>query len=313
MGSSSSLTGGMSVGSKVMLLLCLQGMFLPTALADAPVDGAGPSSLQTLPGSPLLGPELSVTLSPSMRVSHVTSSQNGAVVFGGNVTVERLTTMSRVTVTLTGACEWTTLLSPSTMVFMTSVPQSFCVTVVVPPATERDRSSSVVVNAVGTALGGFTMEAQAEATVTVAPYYNAYLALPIEAVVARRGSTAAFKCNLSNTCNGPMGFQIQLQSPPEGVSLRPITVSSMAQFEIRDVELEIDVSRGAALGRHDLTVLIVFSGDAPGANPVVQTMKVEVVAATEGAGAPIGIVVAIVVVAAVAVLYLRISKRRRGG
>ena len=288
------------------MLITVQGLLLPMILVGGVAgDDGGPPS-DDAPMAPPIGPTLTVTLSPDTLEAHVTASENGPVVFNGTASVDRLLWGGgiRVTVTLAAACDWPAIISPSTMVFSSAAMQSFCVTVVVPPMTSRDLTSSVVVTATGKAPGLPSVEARAESTVTVAPFYKAHLALPIHAVEARRGSTTRIECNLTNECNGPARIRVRLASPTEGVTLGPLDDISLRQGDIVDIELALDVASDLPTGTRGLMFQVAFIDADPGTPPSTQGMSINVVPELKGSGLPAMVLVVIIVTVAAVVLYL---------
>lgn len=81
-------------------------------------------------------PVLTLTIAPPSQ--HVDSSANESVIviFTGNASVQKLS-MVRCVVTLTSAVDtgWPASISPATMVFISSTPQQYTVTVTVPQGT----------------------------------------------------------------------------------------------------------------------------------------------------------------------------------
>lgn len=265
-----------------------------------------------LPSStPSIGPELTVSLTPDALTAHVTNSENGPVTFNGSVRMNHLVPGLRYTISLSASCDWPTIASPSTGVVNDDTAMEFSVTVVVPPMTPRDATSTLIVSASAKAPGIPAYTAQDQATVTVGPYYNVHLAVPVNTVEMRRGSTTHVLCNLSNECNGPMGFQFQLLDPPDGITLGPVRIVTLAQGDIIDVDLAYEVTGNAPTGKHELVIQIQFSGDAPGALPETQSMTVDVVPAVGGSVTSLVVVVTVAVVIAVVVIYMRMSSRRR--
>ena len=294
-----------------MMLLLVQGIFLPLVMIGGAATGAAPPSVDGRPDASPIGPSISISLAPDTLLAHVTEKDSGPAMFNGTASVDRIVRGVRVTVTLSAACEWPAILSPSTMVFTTGDPQTFYVTVVVPPATERDISNSVVVSASGKAPGLPVMTAQAEATVTVAPYYKAHLALPLEAVEARRGSTTSVKCNLSNSCNGPMSFQVQLVGPVEGITLHPINSISLKQFDVVDIELAFDVASDFPTGSRSLELQVTFLQAEPGTPASTQQMAVNVVPGLGRSGAPVLIAAIVAAISLGIIGYWVVRGRRR--
>jgi len=81
-------------------------------------------------------PVLALKLDPSAATVCTNASSPGIFTFNGTCTVDKLP-IERATVTLSSSTDvgWATTLSPTTMVFTSTAPQSFTCTVVVPQGT----------------------------------------------------------------------------------------------------------------------------------------------------------------------------------
>jgi len=292
-----------------MLIIVCQGC---PALLAAVASPASPGNIRDVrpSRSPAVGPGLAVSLEPDALTVNISNSQSGPALFNGSVRMDRIVPGLRYTITLSGSCDWPSIVSPTTFVVKDDTAMDFTATVVVPPATPRDTTETMIVSATAKAPGTPTYTAQDQATVTVAPYYGVHLAVPVDTVELRRGSTTHILCNLSNRCNGPMGFQIQLVDPPDGITLEPVRIVTLAQGDILDVDLAFQVTGDASTGTHELVIQIGFSGDAPGAPPKTESMTIDVVPATGRTGTSLVVVAAVAVAIAVVVLYLRRSSRR---
>jgi hypothetical protein len=224
--------------------------------------------------------------------------------------MDRLVPGLRYTITLSGSCDWPASVSPSTFVVKDDTAMYFTASVVVPPATPRDTTKTITASATAKAPGTPLYTAQDRATVTVAPYFSVRLAVPVDTVELRRGSTTHILCNLSNRCNGPMGFQLQLLDPPDGITLEPVRTVTLAQGDITDADLAFEVTGDASMGKHELVIQIQFSGDAPGAPSETQSMNVDVVPSAGRSVTTLVVVATAVITIAVVVLYMRRSSRR---
>ena len=168
-------------------------------------------------------PILTLSLTPNQLQATVTDTQNGAVMFGGNATVEKLSTsLLRVTVTLSASCIWPALISPSTMVFTDSNrPQPFAVTVVVPPKTSSLEVGTLIVSGTAKAPGIAIVTASANAVVTVAQYFGLEVSVlggPFQGLQA--AGTVSGKLVVNNTGNGLDSIVIELLDPHGIVSTR---------------------------------------------------------------------------------------------
>jgi len=288
------------------------GQVVLVLLVTAPSQaGSGLPPAVPTSRSPAIGPELTVSLKPDTLTAHVSSSKNGPVIFNGSVRMDHLVPGLSYTISVSASCQWSVIVSPSTFVVKDDAPCGFYATVVVPPATSSEVIGTVIVSATAKAPGLPLYSAQDQATVTVALYYNADLEVPGNRVELHMGSTTHLLCNLTNECNGPMGFQLQLLDPPDGITLGPVRIATLAQDDSIPVDLAFEVTGDAPAGRHVLVIQIQFSGDAPGAPPMTRPMPIDVVASTGRSLTSLVVVAAVVAVIAGVILYMRRSSRRR--
>jgi hypothetical protein len=90
-------------------------------------------------------PVLAIKLDQAMATVYTNSSAPSIVVINGSCTVDKLP-IERATVTLTSSTDvgWVSQISPTTMVFTSTAPQSFTCTVVVPQGTPNMTATLVV-------------------------------------------------------------------------------------------------------------------------------------------------------------------------
>jgi hypothetical protein len=161
-----------------------------------------PGHAKASPASPWVS--LDIDLNPDLLVAKVTNSQNGPVTFSGNATVDKLqTSLERVTVTLTSDCDWTSMVTPSTMVFSDPGTKPFDMTVIVPPTTPPiSRQATVYGSAKNPVLG--EDEASATVTVRVAQYFRHNMTLDyVSTTKVEPGDTIHGSFTLKNEGNGP--------------------------------------------------------------------------------------------------------------
>jgi len=304
---------------------------LEACIAPGPVADALPNPV----------PVLTLQLTPTQLQAHVTTTQNGPVMFGGNATVEAAFGIMTVTVTLSPSCIWPAIISPSTMEFKEARPQPFHVTVVVPPRTSALEIGQLIVSGTAKAPGMPTATATANAVVTVAQYYMFELATRNDTLAgAAPGGTVAGRLTINNTGNGLDTFRIALEDPAgvvahysgrthidvqheEGAAIDfSLTIASTAaygkgatvgiSFNVTSVEAG---SAGIALS-HELALLLVFgppSSTGPGTSggPIGNETGVPGGGGDAEAGeaaTAVSIVAAVVLAVAVVVL----ATRRRG-
>ena len=123
-----------------MVVLMLASAFFGFLLVQAPV-------VEETEAAPNPIPILSLSLYPTQLQAKVTQSQLGAVTFGGNATVEKISGIERVTVTLQAVVQtgWPVVISPQTIPFINPDTVRFTVTVIVPPATSSLLTGNVMV------------------------------------------------------------------------------------------------------------------------------------------------------------------------
>jgi hypothetical protein len=193
----------------VSLLMALVTL-LATCMAPSTVVEALPNPI----------PVLTLQLTPTQLEAHVTQTTNGAVMFGGNATVEAAFGFMTVTVTLSASCIWPAILSPSTMEFKSAMPQPFYVTVVVPPRTSALEVGQLIVSGTAKAPGMPVATATANAVVTVGQYYMFGLGTPNDTISgAWPGGEVAGRLTINNTGNGLDTFRIALNDPKDVVAL----------------------------------------------------------------------------------------------
>ncbi len=160
---------------------------------------------------------VAVSITPDILTALVTESQNGPVLFDGNVTVSKTSSsVQRVTVTLSVSCEWSAQVSPSTMVFTDENPQVFVLTVVVPPKTQVTAKEATV-----SAYARDPVQdarASAKCTVAVGQYYK--LSVNTEEPMSEISSSSATVggvLRIYNEGNGRDTFRIEITSKPDGL------------------------------------------------------------------------------------------------
>jgi hypothetical protein len=107
---------------------------------------------------------------PTIRQSTVTDKQNGSVNFTGVVRVDWFCCRVFVNLAATVDIGWECVITPNLMVLPDTIDHPFSVTVTVPEATRADTVGNVKVMATADD-DGLSATDEANATVTVAPYY----------------------------------------------------------------------------------------------------------------------------------------------
>lgn len=117
-------------------------------------------------------PVIAITLLPSERVAAVTASQQAAVSFTGNYTVDKLSVeRAQVSFTAVVSTGWVAVVSPASITVTNVRTGPFSVTVVVPAGTSATEVGQLTVTGRIVA-GGLQSQAQAQAIVTPKAYFR---------------------------------------------------------------------------------------------------------------------------------------------
>jgi len=161
-------------------------------------------------------PVLTLNLDPIQLQANPTNSQNGAVIFAGNATVTKLSSQAeRVTVSLTASCEWTTVISPATMVFTLSQTQKFHVTVLVPPKTSSLIVGRLLISGTAKAPGIAIQTASASAAITVGQFYKLSIGSDTPLREVGPGDITYDTINIYNEGNGLDSFELEVANSKE--------------------------------------------------------------------------------------------------
>ncbi len=159
-------------------------------------------------------PILSLALYPTQLKAQVTQSQLGAVTFGGNATVEKISGIERVTVTLTSVVStgWPVVTSPTTMVFINPDTVSFTVTIIVPPATSSLITGNVIVTGTAKAPIISPVVASAGAVVTIAQYFKMRIEAESPLREVKPADLTYNVVNVYNDGNGLDTFELEIEN-----------------------------------------------------------------------------------------------------
>ena len=159
-------------------------------------------------------PILSISLFPSQLRATVTQSQLGAVTFGGNVTVDKMNYLERVTVTLQAVVNtgWPVVISPTTIAFIAPRTEKFSVTVIVPPAQSSLITGSVIVTGTARVPGLSPIVSQATAVVTVAQYFKLRIEAEAPLREVKPGEITFNVVNVYNDGNGLDTFELEIEN-----------------------------------------------------------------------------------------------------
>ena len=229
------------------------------------VTTAGPLSLsEEAEAAPNPVPILSLSLFPSQLQARVTQSQLGAVTFGGNATVEKISYVERVTVTLTAVVNtgWPVVISPSTMAFVDPGTQGFQVTVIVPPSTSSLLTGNVIVTGSAKAPALSPVMAAASGVVTVSQFFD----LTIEAEQPLRqvkpGELTYNVVNVHNEGNGQDTFELEVENNEKLVEdqytvLLGSTDITVQQDEYQPVRVTVQTPQQWTLYTKRMTALVL--------------------------------------------------------
>jgi len=172
--------------------------------------------LTTEDAEALPGHAMSVSLFPAQLDAKVTESQDGAVTFGGNLTIEKPQGIERVTVTLTADCTWPVVVSPQTIPFINPGTQRFQLTVIVPGGTPVSSATVTVYARAESPI--WDDDQSASARVNVQQYFKMDIWSNVALYKTEPGQTVIGKMFVNNSGNGEDTFAISTEEPPNGLS-----------------------------------------------------------------------------------------------
>lgn len=190
-----------------MVVLMLASAIFGFLLVPAPV-------IEEAEAAPNPIPILSLSLYPTQLQAKVTQSQLGAVTFGGNATVEKISGIERVTVTLQAVVQtgWPVVISPQTIPFINPDTVRFTVTVIVPPATSSLLTGNVMVTGSAKAPGLSPVVASASGVVTVAQYFKLRIEAESPLREVKPGELTYNVVNVYNDGNGQDTFELEIEN-----------------------------------------------------------------------------------------------------
>ena len=159
-------------------------------------------------------PLLSLALFPPQLQAKITSSQLGAVTFGGNATVEKIQGIERVAVTLTAVVStgWPVVISPQTIPFINPGTKKFHVTVIVPPSTSSLLTGAVRIDGSAKAPGLAPVVAAASGVVTVSQYFKLRIEAESPLRQVKPGELTYNTVNVYNDGNGQDTFELEIEN-----------------------------------------------------------------------------------------------------
>jgi len=274
------------------------------------------------PDQPAAVHSVTVALDSEQYIVRVSEAHNGTAEVTGIVTVEKLP-VERMAVSLSAAVDigWRTDIRPDTMVFTSTTPQSFSVSVEVPEATQSTATGRLMVSASSSGTG-YDVGGTDNATIAVAQYFRVQIESDSPSFeTASRGVGTTFRLKVWNAGNGPDTYSLEIANLAK---LRSKGWSARLDREVTpvvrpamycDVALEVSSPKdfpafeSTGVG---LEIRASSNGARAGNETVSQTYTVyfhlEIIEPDFDATVPI--IIAAVAVASVAVAIWRWRKRR---
>ncbi|MEM2869918.1 MAG: choice-of-anchor T family protein [Thermoplasmata archaeon] len=208
-------------------------------------------------------PALSIRLDTSSLEARVSESAQGTAPFTGSVSLDKLP-VERVVVDLTVSTDtgWAAAITPSTMVFTSTQPQSFSVTVIVPQATPVTPTGTLTIT--GRAQGGgFQDTTTTTGTIVVAPYYR----LQIESDAPYReiapGSQTFYSFKVWNQGNAIDSYELEIVNLKDivgkgwTVTLSTTQIARVNAGEYRVVKITAQAPRTPTVWKNEPTMITV--------------------------------------------------------
>jgi hypothetical protein len=168
----------------------------------------GSGNTAAAPVSPLVV-DVNIT-EPTTQQANVTDKLPGFVTFAGTVQVDKLP-VERIVVELAATVDtdWPAQISPPTIVFTSTSPQTFTLSVAVPVATRADAVGHVKVTATATGMG-YSDTDEATANVTVASYYlmSVVSDAPYQEILP--GGATSFTVKVQNQGNSADSYELEI-------------------------------------------------------------------------------------------------------
>jgi hypothetical protein len=221
------------------------------------------------PGSAAINPVpvLTLKLDPSQQASQPTESNIGSVTFTGTATIDKFP-VERLVATLSPSCDqgWVSTMSPTTMVFTSTTPQTFTVSVVIPQDTPNNIQ------------GKLTIDGKA-----VDPYYRVIVETDAPYREIAPGSQVYFSFRILNMGNAVDSFSLEVANLRDlvakkwTVTLSSATIAKVNPKEYKTVKVVAQSPRDWAIWKNEPTVinLKATSQNAEGSSLIVtQTFPV---------------------------------------
>jgi len=209
-------------------------------------------------------PILSLSLYPTQLQAQVTQSQLGAVTFGGNASVEKITGIERVIVTLTAVVStgWPVVLSPQTIAYINPDTVRFTVTIIVPPATSSLQTGNIIVTGSAKAPALSPVVASAGAVVTIAQYFKLRIEAESPLREVKPADLTYNVVNVYNDGNGLDTFELEIENNKDLVKkqwtvLLGSTDISVNQEEYSPVRITAQTSQDWRIWAKEIETIII--------------------------------------------------------
>jgi len=272
------------------------------------------------PGNAALNPVpvLTLRLDPSSQPSQPTESSIGSVMFTGTATIDKFP-VERLVATLNPSCDqgWVSIMSPTTMVFTSTTPQTFTVSVVIPQDTPNNIQGKLTVD--GRAIGGGLQSnaAQASAIITVDPYYRVNIETDAPYREIQPGSQVYYSFRIVNMGNAVDSFSLEISNLRDlvakkwTVTLSSTTVPKVNPKEYKVVKVVAQSPRDWAIWKNEPTVITlkVTSQNAESSNVVLPPQSFPVYAYERGFSVPGFDPIFLFAALAIGIVFLRKSRQ----
>ena len=209
-------------------------------------------------------PLLSLALFPPQVQAKISSSQLGAVTFGGNATVEKIQGIERVAVTLTAVVStgWPVVISPQTIPFINPGTKKFHVTVIVPPSTSSLLTGAVRIDGSAKAPGLAPVVAAASGVVTVSQYFKLRIEAESPLRQVKPGELTYNTVNVYNDGNGQDTFELEIENIEDLVKdqftvLLGSTDITVPQDEYQPVRMTVQTPQQWTLYKKEMNTFIL--------------------------------------------------------
>jgi len=274
------------------------------------------------PGTPSIGPQVSLSLDPPTREANVSDREFGVAAFNGTAEIDKLPG-TRVVVTLSASTDtgWGCSCSPSIIAFSTNNVEVFTVTVTVPPGTLASLLGILTVNASATGTG-FSTSSSANATVTVQPYYQLRLQCESPYLNISAGGNGKFRVKIENRGNANDSYDIVIGNAEElrragwAVSISRPSIPFVGPGASMHFYVVVESPRSLPTGSEPASIEVKVTSTGSKTPGPVQSSDIVLYAKVRGGiGDPLNqtmIIVVVIAVVVVAALAWRRRKKRSG-